>query len=165
MAKRSRKKSLIADSGALRAVNRALVQSGRFVAVRTIRTKDYVLETRKDSVRKPFPYAVVLAILLVVVVAMYVLSLRVQLDNLTSDISRMEREITQSREDQDALEVRLNAKYDLKEIERIAKDEYGMVPKDSLTKRYISISGEDEIEILDGKPKSAPRDGTNGARE
>ncbi|MBR6530421.1 MAG: hypothetical protein IKT43_03300 [Clostridia bacterium] len=135
----------------LRAVNRNLTKSGaqtRYVAVRTIRTDNYVLETRVDPIRKPFPYAVIFAIVAIVAVAMYVLSLRITLDGLTADISRMEREIAASREEQNALEVRLGAKYDLTEIERIAKDEYGMVSKDSLSKKYISISGEDQIEVF-----------------
>ncbi len=123
----------------------------RLSPVRTVKQKNYVMETRIDPVRKPFPYAVIGAIVGIVIVAMYVLSLRVTLDSLTTDISRMEREIAACLEEKNALEVRLNAKYDLTEIERIAKDEYGMVGKDTLTKKYISVSGEDEIEILDGK--------------
>lgn len=134
--------------GAVRIVKSEGAEQKR-VARRTPRAQ-YVLETRRDTIRKPFPYAIIFSFVAIVAVAMYVLSLRVTLDGLTADISRMEREIAQSREEQNALEVRLNAKYDLTEIERIAKDEYGMVGKDTLTKKYISISGEDEIEILDG---------------
>lgn len=136
----------------LRAVNRGLAHSPskkRYTAVRTVRTDGFVLETRTDAVRKPFPYAIILAFLAIVAVAMYVLSLRITLDNLTADISRMEREIGEYREEQNTLEVRLNAKYDLSEIERIAREEYNMVPKDSLTKKYIPISGEDVVEVLD----------------
>lgn len=126
----------------------ARARNTRLSAVRTIKTKNYVLETRPDSIRKPFPYAIIFSFLAIVAVAMYVLSLRVTLDSLTADISKMEREISAVVEDRNALEVRLNAKYDLTEIERIAKEEYGMVSKDSLTKKYISVSGEDEIELL-----------------
>ncbi len=137
----------------LRAVNRALAirspKQKRYTAVRTVRTDGFVLETRTDAIRKPFPYAVILSFLAVVAVAMYVLSLRITLDNLTADISRMEREILAYREEQNVLEVRVNAKYDLSEIERIAREEYGMVPKDSLTKKYIPIAGEDEVQVLD----------------
>ena len=120
-------------------------------AVFRLRQKDYILETRPDAVKKPFPYALIFSILAVMAVAMYVLSLRVTLDSLTADISRMEREIEQGVEEENALEVRLNAKYDLTEIERIAREEYGMVNKDTLPKKYVSVSGEDEIEVLPQK--------------
>lgn len=123
----------------------------RPVAVRRVVEDARLLEEHRDPVRKPFPYATILAILLIVGVAMYVLSLRITLDNLTADISIMEAEIAQNREEQNALEVRLNAKYDLTEIERIAKEEYGMVNKDTLTKRYVSVSGGDLIEKIDPK--------------
>lgn len=116
--------------------------------VRAEQKQNYVIETRRDNIRKPFPYTIIFFFVAIVAVAMYVLSLRVTLDNFTADISRIEREIAACQEERNALEVRLNAKYDLTEIERIAREEYGMVPKDSLTKRYISISGEDEVEIL-----------------
>ena len=150
-----------AASARLRAVNRTLAARSphqkRYTAVRTVRTDGFVLETRTDAIRKPFPYAIIFSFLAVVAVAMYVLSLRISLDNLTADISRMEREILAYKEEQNILEVRVNAKYDLSEIERIAREEYGMVPKDSLTKKYIPISGEDEVQVLDpetGEPAS-----------
>lgn len=122
--------------------------------------RNYVMETRRDSIRKPFPYAIIFSFVCIVAVAMYVLSLRVTLDDLNSEISAMESQIAQAREEENALEVRLGAKYDLAEIERIAKDEYGMVNRDTLSKKYISVSGEDQVEILTGSnPAETEEDG------
>lgn len=134
----------------MRLSRRVLNRSRQGLApVRYIRFRSYVMEQRPDPVRKPFPYAIILCFVAIVAVAMYVLSLHITVDNLMAEISSMENEISESREEENALRVRLNAKYDLTEIERIAKEEYGMVPRDILAKKYISISGEDEIEVLD----------------
>lgn len=139
-----------------RTQRRALVQTKtgeakRLSVRRAARTGAVVIEERQSKVKKPFPFAVVFSICAIVAVAMYVLSLRITADELIVKISDMKDEISDAKEEQNALEVRLNAKYDLAEIERIATQEYGMVNKDTLAKKYVTISEEDEIEVLDPK--------------
>ena len=43
----------------------------------------------------------------------------------------------------------------LEEIERIAREEYGMVNRDQLPKEYITPDSEDQIEIIDTKSGEA----------
>ena len=39
------------------------------------------------------------------------------------------------------------------EIERIAKDDYGMIKNDHLTKKYITIENEDKTEVVTDEPE------------
>ena len=112
-------------------------------------TQNYVMEDKRSPIRKPFPFAFIFACVVIVAVAMYVLSLRIKLDNLAASISQAESRIAADAEELNALRVRLGAKYDLSEIERIAREEYGMVNKDTLPKKYVSIAGDDEIDVLE----------------
>lgn len=122
---------------------------------RAAKRGEVVIEERASEIKKPFPFAVIFSICAIVAVAMYVLSLRITADELIVKISDMKDQISAAKEEQNALEVRLNAKYDLTEIERIATEEYGMVSKDTLAKKYVTISEEDEIEVLDPKRDEA----------
>ncbi len=112
-------------------------------------TRNYVMEDKRNPIRKPFPFAFIFACVVIVAVAMYVLSLRIKLDNLAASISQAESQIAADSEELNALRVRLGAKYDLSEIERIAREEYGMVNKDTLPKKYVSIAGDDEIDVFE----------------
>ena len=48
-----------------------------------------------------------------------------------------------------ALELKLEEKNDIREIERIATTELGMAKEDTLQRRYVSLSDGERIEILD----------------
>ena len=62
-----------------------------------------------------------------------------QLKNQAAELAQTERELSQA----------LDLKNDLRTIERIAVDELGMIGTDLITKKYISFSGIDVIEVCD----------------
>ena len=95
--------------------------------------------------RKPLPIALIVSVLLITAVFMYMLSLNVQIEEYSRSISSMEGEIAALKEEATRLEVELESKYDLDEIERISTQEYGMVSADSLPKTYISVNEEGEV--------------------
>ena len=103
--------------------------------------------TEKNERKKPFPLAVILCCLAVTISLMYVISLYIHIDDYSSDISDLKGEISSYNDQITALELRLENKYDLDEIERIAVEEYGMVRADKLPKKYVSLAGDDVIEI------------------
>ncbi len=101
--------------------------------------------TRAVAAKAQAPLAIIFSCVLVAVVFMYMLSLSVQIEEYSQSISQMENQITSLKATANQLEVQLEGKYDLGEVERIATQEYGMVAASSLPKKYISVSGETEV--------------------
>ena len=91
------------------------------------------------------PAVYIFSLVLVAVVFMYVVSLSVQVEEYSRSIDDMESRIAELKEESTRLEVQLESKYDLGEVERIATQEYGMVVSTNLPKKYISISSSEDV--------------------
>ncbi len=135
----------------LNKLNRRLVDSP---AGAVIRAKDELavagedrgakVVTRSVAIKAQAPLAVIFSCVLIAAVFMYMLSLYVQIEEYSYSIDQMQSEIAQLKEEATQLEVQLENKYDLDEVERIATTEYGMVAASSLPKKYVSVTnGED----------------------
>ena len=111
-----------------------------------VKTKIEVI-TEKNERKKPFPVSVIACCLAITVSLMYIITLFIHIDDYSSDISDLKGEISSYKDQVTALELRLENKYDLDEIERIAVEEYGMVRADQLPKKYVSLAGDDVVEI------------------
>ncbi len=109
--------------------------------------------TEKNTARKPFPLGVILCCIAVTAMFMYMISLGIQIDDHSSNISGLKGEISQINDEITSLDLRLQNKYDLDEIERIAVEEYGMVRSDQLPKKYVSLAGDDVVEVT--KPEES----------
>lgn len=68
-----------------------------------------------------------------------------QLQNQAAELAKTERELSQA----------LDRKNDLRTIERIAVDELGMIGTDLITKKYITFSGIDVIEVCDDESENS----------
>ncbi|MBE6712873.1 MAG: hypothetical protein E7580_05055 [Ruminococcaceae bacterium] len=101
--------------------------------------------TRSIASVSPIPIAYILTLFLVAMVFMYVVSLYVQVEEYSRSIDDMESRIAELKEESTRLEVQLESKYDLGEVERIATQEYGMVVSSTLPKKYISVSAKEDI--------------------
>ncbi len=101
--------------------------------------------TRAARVTAQIPFALIFSVAVLAVVFMYVVSLYVQVEEYSHSIDVMESHIAQLKEEATQLEVQLESKYDLDEIERIATQEYGMVVSSSLSKKYISVSPKEDV--------------------
>ena len=113
------------------------------------------VETRKASSRKAAPVAIILSCVLIALVFMYYLSLHVTVEEYSKSISELQSDINHLKEEATQLEVQLESRYDLDEVERIATEEYGMVSADSLPKKYVSISdGTDVLLVQPGEEES-----------
>ena len=93
----------------------------------------------------PIPYAYIVSLILLAAVLMYVVSLFVEVQEYSRSIDEMESRIAELKEQSTRLEVQLESKYDLDEVERIATQEYGMVVSSTLPKKYISVSEEEDV--------------------
>ncbi|MBR2616463.1 MAG: hypothetical protein IKC69_07280 [Clostridia bacterium] len=101
--------------------------------------------TRATARTKPVPLAMIVSCVLIAAVFMYMLSLYVQIEEYSHSIDTMESEIAGMKEEVTQLEVQLENKYDLDEVERIATQEYGMVAASTLPKKYVSVTEEKEV--------------------
>ena len=101
--------------------------------------------TRTAARVAPVPLAMIFSCALIAVVFMYMLSLNVQIEEYSYSIDLMESQIAELKEEATKLEVQLENKYDLDEVERIATQEYGMVAASSLPKKYVSVIEEKDV--------------------
>ncbi len=101
--------------------------------------------TRAAAVSAPVPLALIASCVVLAVVFMYMLSLTVQIEEYSSSIDSLQNRIAELKDETTQLEVQLENKYDLDEVERIATQEYGMVMSSSLQKKYISVSSENDV--------------------
>lgn len=103
--------------------------------------------TRVAAAKRPIPLATIVSCVLLALVFMYMLTLYVQVEEYSLAIDTMESEIASLREEATKLEVQLENKYDLDEVERIATQEYGMVAASTLSKKYISVTDDEDLWI------------------
>lgn len=101
--------------------------------------------TKSAAAKAPIPISLILSCVLLAVVFMYMLSLSVQIEEYSSSIDSLQNRIAELKEESTQLEVQLENKYDLDEVERVATQEYGMVVASSLQKKYISVSPEADV--------------------
>ena len=101
------------------------------------------------------PVSIIFSCVLIAVVFMYMLSLNVTVEEYSKSISELQSDITRLKEEATQLEVQLESRYDLDEVERIATEEYGMVSADSLPKKYVSVNdGEDVLLVQPGEEEN-----------
>lgn len=131
----------------LNELNRRLVDTpqGKTEAVRANEDRGAKVVTHAAKVKAPVPIAVIFSCALIAVVFMYVLSLYIQIDEYAYNIDQMESQIAELKEEATKLEVQLEGKYDLDEVERIATQEYGMVASSTLPKKYVSVTESEDV--------------------
>ena len=96
--------------------------------------------TRASAVRASVPMAMILTCVMIAAVFMYLISLYIAADEYSHEIDILKGEITELKEEATKLEIQMEGKYDLNEIEQIATQNYGMVSSTVLPKKYISIN-------------------------
>ncbi len=101
--------------------------------------------TRAVAGKVQAPLSFIFSLVILVAVFMYMLSLSVQVEEYSHAIDEMDLHIAQLKEEATQLEVQLENKYDLDEVERIATREYGMVSAATLPKKYISITVQEDV--------------------
>ncbi len=67
----------------------------------------------------------------------------------TSEISKLENQLTDLQSQAELLEIKLEEKNDVELIEQIASEKLGMVGGESVQRKYITLSGGEHIEIYE----------------
>lgn len=101
--------------------------------------------TRTTAISAPIPVAMIFYLAVFLIVFMYFLFLNVQVEEYSHSIDVMESEVAELKEEATRLELQMESKFDLDEVERIATQEYGMVVSSSLAKKYVSVAGEEDV--------------------
>lgn len=113
------------------------------------RTRVNVAGVRKEKAKTPFPIATILCLLAITLISLYVIHLYIELDELNAAMTDYNNKLVEMKNEERVLQTQKASKYNLEEIEQIAKEQYGMVDADQLPKEYITPDAEDSIEIME----------------
>lgn len=125
-----------------------------------VQARDYdTCEPQAAAVERTISFPIityVFFILAIIIIMAYVVHLCVELSELRAEISNCKNTLVELKGKQNDLEFQKEKLYNLEEIERIAREEYGMVNSDRLPKEYITSENGDSIQLMDtGEEKSA----------
>lgn len=104
---------------------------------------------RTESAKTPFPIPYIVCVVLLTAIFLYVIHLYIEIDELDDALTDYNNMLVEMKKEETDLRIKKNNMYDLEEIERIAREEYGMVNRDQLPKEYITPDTKDDIEIID----------------
>ncbi len=115
------------------------------------------IETLDDTEKKPFPFKIVLSVLVCTAMVMAVLYTYMELNEQTNALSTLSYRLSSLRSQANTLQAELVRREDLMSIEQTASDVLGMVKTDVLTKEYVSIQNEDKTEVVANLEEEAIR--------
>ena len=143
----------IIDPAALEkeAAEKSVQESAAAKKARLFAGEDTAANTKVVEVKKPFPFFAIALMCVFTIALMYTISLYIKVDDYNSRLNDLNARLVTAREEETQLQLKLDDKFNLASISRIAQEEYGMVSADSLPKNYVSISGDDRIEIIENE--------------
>lgn len=103
----------------------------------------------------PLPVAMLICLLVCTMTVLSVVWGSAMVGGAADEVDDLESQVAELAESRRELSQALDRKNDLREIERIAVEELGMIGTDLITKKYISVSGIDMIEAFDTEDKES----------
>ncbi len=100
-----------------------------------------------------FPMSLVIVALCFTVLIMSIVTTLVQVSEITTENSALQRQYNSLVSEENELRLRLETRDDLRVVEAMAKDELGMVKKDQVERYYLTVHKEDRIEIVEEAPE------------
>lgn len=104
--------------------------------------------TEKKIKRKPFPKGLVFGVVLCTVMLFVVIGTYSGYFEATREVASLKETQSTLLEERDKLSNMLSVRDDIREIEKYAVDEIGMVKSDYIETRHVSIAGGERIEII-----------------
>lgn len=123
-------------------------------SVAAVREAKPKVHTVKAVTYIPMPVAIIVLAVIFTSLFMLIIFSFVNINEFTIKNDALEIKISKLEKEYKELSLSLERKNNLREIERYAKEELGMVKLDQLEKQYITINNQDKIEVIDNK-KSA----------
>ena len=99
-------------------------------------------------------WSVVLCLAAIMIVGGYLLYSHITLNNVSDQLLKAKNELTALEGEAGALQVSIDTKNQMGEIERIATEELGMVKIENYQIQTINLLTDDTIEIVKDEPKS-----------
>ncbi len=103
------------------------------------------VRTVTDTKKVSFPYSIIFLSLICSVLFFYMIFNYVQINEQTATVSDLKNEIATLATEKNDLSAKLEQKNDLVYIEKVAREELGMVKIDEITKKYITMDPGDVI--------------------
>ncbi len=115
-----------------------------------IRKKSIVaIHTIAAEKKYSFPASIVLIALCFTVLIMAIVTTSVQISEITAENSALERQYNSMVSEENELRLLLETRDDLRVVEKMAKEDLGMVKKDQVDRYYLTVHKEDKIEIVE----------------
>ncbi len=113
-------------------------------------------DTRTVQVINKYPFVIsVLAIVAITCMFMMLVLNAVSISDMKTKTTQMSNQLEALIERREELSLELEKRDDLRYIEEIAKNQYGMIKKDYVTKYYVSLDNHDKIELIANSDSSA----------
>lgn len=112
---------------------------------------DARVKTVKAEKKKPFPVSAIFMSLVCTVLFMFMIVSYVQINEYTLEVSELRSDLADMIAEDKELTTALEKKNDMLTIEEMAS-ELGMVKADQLTKKHITLTNEDKIEVVEPEP-------------
>lgn len=97
------------------------------------------IQTITSTKKVSFPYTIVFLSLICSVLFMYMIFNFVQINEHTASVADLKSEVSTLKAEEKDLNAKLELKNDPATIERIAKEEYGMVKLEEISRQYIEF--------------------------
>lgn len=106
------------------------------------------IKTVNDKNKKQFPFSFVFSAVITTFLIMFIIMNYVMIHDYTREISELNEQIGVLMQNEKDLSLELTKKEDILTIEKIAREELGMVQGDQVTRKYISLESGDKTEVL-----------------
>lgn len=108
--------------------------------------------TVKAKTAKPFPISAVVMLTICTLLLMFMVLSYVQINEYTIEVASLRGELSDLAGQKKDLNLSVEQKNDMMEIEKYAKENLGMVKADQLTKKHISLDQQDKVEVIEPEP-------------
>ncbi|NLK39719.1 MAG: hypothetical protein GX303_05690 [Clostridiales bacterium] len=105
--------------------------------------------TRYVPHETPFPLGRLVVVVICALLLAFVVYSGVQISEMSREISNLQKQAASLSMEEKELELELEGKNDLRVIEKIATEELGMVKRDQILQKHISLSTGDRVEIYE----------------
>ena len=109
--------------------------------------------------KSPFPIGLITLIGICAFMLMAMLFSFSQINECTSEINSLKAEQKVLDAEAEKLEVQIAQREDIREIERIAVEEIGMVSSDMVQSKFVSVSASDRVEVMRGEEPESEEGG------
>ena len=107
------------------------------------------LNTIKSDSRYTFPLSIILTALAFTVLVLAIVTTSVRISEITTENSALKRTYDSLTAEEDKLRMELEVRDDLRTVENLAKNEYGMVKQDQVERYYLKTYQSDRIELVE----------------